>query len=301
VLLYCFCLSSSTLIEGEVYMRQKVRELISVSPFIGLALLINVVIIVVPAFLTITLAFFEWDGLGSMRFVGVANFRSIFSQPIFLRAIGNNIIWMVIFMTIPMAIGLVVAELLRRTRWLFLKAIYFIPSTLAIVVIAFVWSYIYHPIRGLGALVGLPPVLGLPDTALYAIAFTNIWAWWGFLCAVFHSAIQGISLELYDAGALDGATRWQEFWYITLPQIKPNIVFMSIMTIIWSFQVFDWVWVTTEGGPGGATELLATLLFRRGFHARILGEAAAIGVIISLLGILAINLLFYLQRKGAEV
>ena len=282
-------------------MRQTVRKLISVSPFIGPTLLLNVIVIVVPAILTVALAFFEWDGLGSLRFVGVANFRNIFSQAIFLQAIRNNIIWTVIFLVIPMAMGLVAAELIRRTGWQFLKAIYFVPTTLAIVVVAFIWSYIYHPIRGLGAVIGLPPVLGMPSTALYAVALANIWAWWGFLCAVFHSAIQGISLDLYDAGALDGATGWQEFWYITLPQIMPSIVFMSIMTIIWSFQVFDWIWVTTGGGPEGATEVLATLLFKRGFEARILGEAAAIGVIISLFGVSAISLLYYLQRKGAEV
>jgi len=282
-------------------MRKTVRKLISVSPFIGPALLLNVIIIVIPTILTMALAFFEWDGLGSLRFVGVANFRNIFSQVIFLRALRNNITWTIIFLTIPMAMGLVVAELLRRTRWHFLKPIYFMPTTLAIVVSAFVWGYIYHPIRGLGAVIGLPPILGQPSTALYAIAFVNIWAWWGFLCAVFHSAIQGISLDLYDAGAMDGATRWQEFWYITLPQITPSIIFMGIMTVIWSFQVFDWVWVTTEGGPGGATELLATLLFKRGFQAHVLGEAAAIGVIISLFGVLSVSLLYYLQYKGAEV
>lgn len=282
-------------------MRETVRKLISVSPFIGPALLLNAIIILIPAILTVALAFFEWDGLGSLRFVGVANFRNIFSQAIFLRALGNNIIWTGVFLTIPMAMGLVGAELLRRTRWQFLKPIYFIPTTLAIVVCAFIWSYIYHPIRGLGSAIGLPPLLGLPSTALYAIAFVNIWAWWGFLCAVFHSAILGISLDLYDASAMDGATGWQEFRYITLPQIMPSIIFMSIMTIIWSFQVFDWVWVTTEGGPGGATELLATLLFKRGFQARILGEAAAIGIIISLFGVSAVSLLYYLRHKGAEV
>jgi len=118
---------------------------------------------------------------------------------------------------------------------------------------------------------------------------------------VFYSAIQGVSKDLYEAALLDGANKWQEFLHITLPQIAPTVVFMEIMTIIWSFQVFDWVWVTTQGGPAGATELLATLLYKQAFYSYRVGEASIIGLVIAMFGCLAVGVLFYLRHKGMEV
>ncbi len=120
------------------------------------------------------------------------------------------------------------------------------------------------------------------------------------LCGFF-SAMQNTSKDLYEAIALDGATKWHEFRYITLPQIIPTITFMEVMTIIWSFQVFDWIWITTQGGPAGSTELLATLLYKRAFYSYKIGEASAIGVMISLFGLAGIVLYYYLSRKGVEV
>ena len=130
--------------------------------------------------------------------------------------------------------GLISAEFLRQTKWNFLLPVFFFPTILPIVVVGLIWKFIYHPIRGLGKYLNVV-ILGDPSIALYGIAFANIWAWWGFLCVVFHSAIQGISKELYEAATLDGANKWQEFRYITIPQIVPTLVFMEIMTIIWSF------------------------------------------------------------------
>lgn len=264
------------------------------------ALILNVGIILLPSVATVFLAFFEWSGLDIPRFVGIRNFVTVFADSLFLKSLIHNVIWTVIFVTIPVAMGLAGAELLRRTRKEFFQSIYFFPVILPIVVIGLIWRYIYHPTRGLGKVFGVSP-LGQPSTALYAISFANIWAWWGFLCAVFYSATQSISKDLYEAATLDGATGWQEFRYITLPQIAPTLIFMEVMTIIWSFQVFDWIWVTTQGGPAGSTELLATLLYKKAFYAYKMGEGAAIGVLISLFGFTGVGLYYYLSRKGIEV
>ncbi|MGB9682886.1 MAG: carbohydrate ABC transporter permease [bacterium] len=280
--------------------RNKVLQVKNVSPFIIPGLTINLFVILVPSILTLVLSFFEWDGLGPIRFVGIKNFITLLSERGFWQAIIHNIIWTLIFITIPVGLGLLGAELLRRTRWNFLESFYFLPVTLPAVIVAIIWRYIYDPMRGIGKIIGIA-LLGHSDTALYAIALANIWAWWGFLCAVFFSAIQGVPVELYESATLDGANSWQEFRYITLPQIAPSIVLMEIMTIIWSFQVFDWVWATTQGGPAGASELLATLLYKEAFYSYRIGTASAIGVVISFFGLLAITLLYYLRRRGMEV
>jgi raffinose/stachyose/melibiose transport system permease protein len=280
--------------------RNKVLQAKNVSPFIIPGLAINLFVILVPSILTLVLSFFEWDGLGPIHFVGIKNFIILLSERSFWQAIIHNIIWTLIFITIPVGLGLLGAELLRRTKWNFLESFYFLPVTLPAVIVAIIWRYIYDPMRGIGKIIGIA-LLGHPSTALYAIALANIWAWWGFLCAVFFSAIQGVPVELYESATLDGANKWQEFRYITLPQIAPSIVLMEIMTIIWSFQVFDWVWATTQGGPAGASELLATLLYKEAFYSYRIGTASAIGVVISLFGLLAITLLYYLRRRGMEV
>lgn len=281
-------------------MKEKIKKVLRILPFIGPALAINVFVILGPSILALVLSFYKWSGLGSPVFVGLQNFSTVFSDPDFLQALYHNVIWTIIFLIIPVGMGLGVAELLRRTRWQFFEPLYFFPVTLPIVVIGLIWGYIYNPIKGLGKIIGIG-LLGSTSTALYAIAFANIWAWWGFLCVVFYSAIQGISNELYEASVLDGANNWQQFVYITFPQIIPTIVFMEIMTIIWSFQVFDWIWVTTQGGPAGASELLATLLYKRAFYSYKIGEASVIGVMIALFGCSAVGILYFLRRRGVEV
>lgn len=280
--------------------RNKILQVKNVFPFIIPGLAINLFVVLVPSILTLVLSFFEWDGLGPIRFVGIKNFIILLSERGFWQATIHNITWTLIFITIPVGLGLLGAELLRRTRWNFLESFYFLPVVLPPVIVAIIWRYIYDPMRGIGRIIGIA-LLGHPDTALYAIASANIWAWWGFLCAVFFSAIQEVPVELYESATLDGANSWQEFRYITLPQIAPSIVLMEIMTIIWSFQVFDWVWATTGGGPAGASELLATLLYKEAFYSYRIGTASAIGVVISFFGLLAITLLYYLRRRGMEV
>ncbi len=279
---------------------KKSKKWVAAFPFLAPALILNIGIILLPSMATVFLAFFEWSGLDIPQFVGIRNFVTVFADSLFLKSLTHNIVWTVIFITVPVVMGLAGAELLRRTGKELFQPIYFFPVILPVVVIGLVWRYIYHPIRGLGKVFGVSP-LGHPSTALYAIAFANIWAWWGFLCAVFYSATQSISKDLYEAAKLDGATGWQEFRHITLPQIAPTLIFMEVMTIIWSFQVFDWIWVTTQGGPAGSTELLATLLYKKAFHAYKMGEASAIGVLISLFGFTGVGLYYYLSQKGIEV
>jgi raffinose/stachyose/melibiose transport system permease protein len=276
------------------------KELIQYMPFLLPTLILNLLIVLFPSISTILLSLFEWSGFGKIKFVGIKNFISIFSDNLVISAILHNIIWTIIFLTIPVILGLTVAELLRRTKWEFLQPFYFFPVILPTVVVCFIWGFIYNPVYGLAKYLGIA-ILGNPSTALYGIAFANIWAWWGFLGAVFYSAVQSISKELYESASLDGASGWQQFRYITLPQIAPTLVFMEIMTIIWSFQVFDWVWLTTQGGPAGSTELLATLLYKKAFSLYKVGEAAAVGVLISMFGFLSVGLYFYLSKRGIEV
>lgn len=269
-------------------------------------LAINMAIILVPACLTVALAFFRWDGITEPVFVGLGNFRALGEDRVFWMALRNNIVWTVIFLTVPIAIGLIVASLMltiRGGRTTF-QLIFFLPVIIATVITARVWEgMIFHPTNGLFAWLGtfgieLQNPLASPSTALYGVAAVDLWHWWGFLAVVFFAALRQVPAELIEAAHLEGASFFQMLRYVLLPAIMPTIALMAIMTVIWSFLVFDFIYILTEGGPAFASEVLATYAYRKAFFDLQVGQAAAAALIISIFGIAAT--IFYLRIQARE-
>lgn len=271
------------------------------------ALLINVSIILIPALLTVAMAFVNWDGVSEPTFAGLDNFRAIFTDPVFFSALLNNLKWTAIFLTIPILMGLVAASLLlviRRGRTFF-QIVYFLPVVIATVVTARVWQgMIYNPDAGL---IGLLRVFGLhlddplahPSTALFAVASVDLWHWWGFLTVIFFAAFRQVDVSQIEAARLDGARYFQLMRYILLPAIRPTIGLMMIMTVIWSFLAFDFVYILTQGGPAFSSEVLSTLSYRYAFYNFTVGPAAAVALVISVFGIVAT--VFYIRAQQREV
>ena len=268
-------------------------------------LLINVVIIFIPAALTIALAFCRWDGIGTPVFIGLANFRHLFADRVFWMALGNNIIWTAIFLTVPIAMGLLAATmmLIARRGSAFFQVIYFLPMVIATAITARVWQgMIYSPLTGIAGLVTragfpVPNPLTQPSTALYGIAVVDLWHWWGFLCVIFFAALRQVPQEQIEAARIEGASFWQMLRYVLLPGIRPTITLMMIMTIIWSFLVFDFVYILTQGGPAFSSEVLSTLAYRSAFYDLAVGKAAAVAVVISLFGLATTAFYIRLQAK----
>ena len=251
------------------------------------------------------MAFFEWDGASTPAFVGLDNFRTIFADPVFFSALFNNIKWTVIFLTIPIAMGLGSASLLlvaRRGRTFF-QVVYFLPVIIATVVVARVWQgMIYNPESGLFGwfkLYGLTLAdpLARPPTALYAVASVDLWHWWGFLAVIFFSAFRQVDTSQIEAALLDGAGFIDLMRHILIPAIRPTITLMMIMTVIWSFLAFDFVYVLTQGGPAYASEMLSTLSYRYAFYNYTLGPAAAVALVISFFGLIATFFYVRIQQK----
>jgi raffinose/stachyose/melibiose transport system permease protein len=163
------------------------------------------------------------------------------------------------------------------------------------VVNASIWRSILDPDTGIGNLLDINP-LGNPDLALWSVAFVNNWAWWGFLLVVFLAAMQGVNPSLYEAAALDGAGPARQFWAVTLPGIRPTFAFLGLMTIIWSFLAFDYVYILTQGGPAGATDLLSTVLYRDAFSNLQGGYASAIGVVMALISAVVVTTYLVIRR-----
>ncbi len=274
-------------------------------------LLINIGVVLGPALSAFYYSMTEWTGIGKAKWIGFDNFRRlIFDDPSFRHAFRNNLIWLAMFLTVPIALSLVAASLLaplRRGALVYRMGL-FLPYVLPSVVVAAIWRSLLNPDRGFPAVLtrwGVPgldrALLGDSATVLPSIAFVDNWHFWGFLMVLFLAAMQNIPADLYEAARLDGASKWQEFRDITIPGIRPTLVFMILMTSIWSFLTFDYIWVLTQGGPAGASEVLSVLVFKNAFMNLEAGYASAIGLSMSLFVGIVIAIFLVLRRRGWDI
>jgi len=291
---------------GRAVFRRKIVPWLFVLPI----LLINIAVVGAPAVSALYYSMTDWNGMGDATWVGLDNFRKLAGDAAFRHAFGNNVVWLLMFLTVPIAMALAASSQLAPIRRgaLFFRMALFIPYVLPSVITASLWRALMSPDRGIPALLtdlGVPgfdkAFLGDPKTALPAIGFVDNWHWWGFLMVLFLAAMQNIPRELYESARLDGAGRWEEFRDITLPGIRPTLVFMLLMTTIWSFLTFDYIWILTQGGPAGASEVLAVLVFKEAFRNFNAGYAAAIGLTMSVFVGLVIVAYQALRRRGWEI
>lgn len=273
-------------------------------------LLLHLFVVIGPSIGAIYYSFTEWNGIGGAKWIGLQNYARIFHDPDYLRAFLNNLEWLVFFLIVPVVLGLLASSLIAPMRGAGLpfRTVLFIPYILPSVITATIWSDLMQPNIGLGGLfakIGLPSLnqawLGQPGTALFSGAFVDNWHFWGFLMVLFLTAMQSVSRDLYDAADIDGANRWQQFLHVTVPGIRPTLVFMLIMIGIWSFLSFDYIWILTQGGPAGSSNLLSVLVFKHGFMQFEAGYASAVGLTMSFFAGVIIVIYLILQRRGWEI
>lgn len=287
--------------------RRKIIPWIFILPI----LIVHFLVIVGPSISAVYYSLTDWSGIGAAKFIGLENYQKLFfTDTAFKRAFTNNLIWLVIFLTVPFALSLGAASLLSGIKRgaMFYRITLFIPYVLPGVVVAQTWRYLLSPVHGIGAQLSTMGIRGLDyaflgntKTVIPAVAFVDNWQWWGFLMVLFLAAMQNIPHDLYEAARIDGANRWQEFWHITFPGIRPTIVFLILMSAIWSFLVFDYIWILTQGGPAGASEVLGTLVVKNAFFKFEAGYAAAIGLTMSLVAGIFISVFVVLRRRGWEI
>lgn len=288
------------------FFQRKIVPILFVLPI----LIINLTVVLGPSLSSIYFSLTEWNGIGAAKFIGLANFAKILTDKQYLHAFQNNLIWLVFFLTIPISMALIASSVIAPLKkgGLFFRAVLFIPYILPSVITASIWKDLLHLDTGLG---GIAVKLGLPQlniayfgnlkTSLLSAAFVDNWHWWGFLMVLFLTAMQSVPAELYDAARIDGANRWNEFIHVTLPGIRPTLIFMLLMTGIWSFLAFDYVWITTQGGPAGSSELLSVLVFKNAFQRFNAGYAAAIGLTMSFFAGIIIGIFQILRKRGWEI
>lgn len=278
--------------------------------FLAPLLILNLVVIITPSLLSVRYAFTDWTGIGAARFVGFANFQEMLGDPVFYRTLWNNVRWTLIFLTAPVLMGLLGAYLLssiRRGQILF-RTLYFIPYVISSVVNAYIWKLILNPVFGIGPWLaerGIPWLdirfFGRSDTSLYAVAFVDNWHFWGFLVVLYLAAMHAVDAELYEAARIEGANRWHEFWHVTIPGIRPTLVFTLLMIMIWSFLTFDYIYLLTGGGPAHSSEVLATLTYSTAFYSLRVGYATAIALTMTFFSAAFVSMFVILRRLGWEV
>lgn len=264
------------------------------------ALLIYLPFLVIPALGIFGLSVFKWSGLGDMSFNGIVNFVAALTSSIVHTSLWNNVEIAFWSLVLQAGIGLVLALVIYRfsDRWRqFFQVTYLLPMTLMSVAVSMVWGYMYNPSYGvLNTVIKAlgfdwsPLWLGSKSLALYAIIIVATWQWTGFRVVLWLAGLDSIDDSLLEAARIDGAGPLQRFWYITLPLLKPVAIFISIYTIIGSFNSFVYVWVMTRGGPGHASEVMVTWIYKNAFLQSNFGRAAAISVILFVI-VLVLSLL----------
>jgi multiple sugar transport system permease protein len=244
------------------------------------------------------------------QFVGFKHYSDILTSESFWSAVTNTLFFTGVSVIAHLIIGLAFAMMLNsnllgtRTKALF-RTIYVLPWLFTVAIIAVLWRLLLEPNGVINYLLMTSNLtssqvewLSQPETALFAVTFINIWAGYPFYMVSLLAGLQGIPADYYEAAQVDGASAWQRFTRITLPQLKPIIISMALLDFIWTTQQFALIWMTTGGGPLGTTEMLSTFTYKLAFSKYQFGSASAAAVIV--LAISMVLAFFYVRAQKAR-
>jgi ABC-type sugar transport system permease subunit len=269
-------------------LRRSVPAYLFLSPYF----LFFTVFVVIPFGWALYLSFQHGGILQAPVFVGLSNYVDLFHDPLAWQTFLNTVHYTVVTVPAAVVVGLSLALLINNKLvkgQTFFKVVVFFPLLASLAAIAQIWSYLFMPYYGmidyLLSLVGLPQLPWLTDTtwALYAIVIVQIWAGIGFHVLLYIAALRNIPPELLEAASIDGANGPRRFFLVTLPLLRPVLLFLIVMSTIWSFQLFDTVFVLTGGGPVDSTATMVWYVYNNAFRYNSVGVACAMGVVLVLI------------------
>jgi multiple sugar transport system permease protein len=279
-----------------------------ISPTVFLLLLL----MVIPVFLVIRYSFMDNVIVNqNPLFVGLENYRTMIADERFIIAVKNTAFFTIVSVIAHLIIGLSFAtllnsELLSKTTRTIYRMIYILPWLFTVAIIAILWRMILNPlgvlnyiIMSLGISQNQTEWLSSESTALLAVTFINIWAGYPFYMISLLAGLQGIPKDLHEAALVDGATGFQKFWNVTLPHLKPLIISMSILDLIWTSQQFALIWMTTGGGPLTSTEMLGTYTYKLAFSQYEFSQASTSAVFLFLIS-MGLALVYNRTQRARE-
>lgn len=255
--------------------------------------LVFLLFVYIPIFENVFLSLFQWSSFSPEKtFIGLKNYVELFHDPVFYQALTNNVLYAVISIVCQVFGGLILAAVLEDKlvrKWSpFFRTVFFLPVVISMTVIALLFDFIYNPETGLlNQLLqasGLDQLtrawLGDDSTAMLSVIFVSQWQSVGYIAMLYIVSIQKIPDELYEAARLDGAGKIQQFFHITVPQTKEMSFVAVVMTLTGAFTVFNEPYILTGGGPGNASEVLSTFLYKSAFTKDMMGYASAIATVV---------------------
>lgn len=287
---------------------RKIQDTLMIGLFLLPALILFFIFVVYPIFRSVYFSMFDWNGLGpAVDFVGLQNFGDILTDVVFLKAVKNVILIIVLSVGTQLPLALSLAIMVGRDlpgRGIF-RTIFFMPYVLSEINVAIMWMLLYNPDPDRGLLnaiaihFGSKPIGWLSDTklVLLSVFIALTWKYFGFHMLLYLAGLQNIPLELEEAARIDGANSVQNFFFITLPLLGSTIRTSVYLSVLGSIQQFIMVWIMTKGGPVNASETLATYMYRFGFVRFQLGYGSAVAIYMFILCLIFSLIYQYLTRK----
>lgn len=268
--------------------------------FIFPALVGTFIFVIIPVIFSFGLSFMDWDLINKAQFVGLQNYKEIFTAPLFGKILLNTFVYAIstsIFaVIIPLVLACILNSKIRGSE--FFKTVYFLPFVTPMIVVAVIWQWIFDPNIGI-----LNHVLHLhinwlydPNFAMPAIIIVSVWKLIGYNMIIFLSGLSALNQSLFEASKIDGANMIDTFRFVTVPLLSPTIFFVVVITCISTFQIFDLIYLMTQGGPLDSTNVLVYAIYKNAFEYFKIGQASAIAYILFVI-ILALTLIQWQLRK----
>lgn len=288
------------------FSKQLKQDLIAI-PFLLPFFVFYVVFVVGPMFQGFWMSLHKWTVVRKIRYIGFDNYRDLMQDPYFWEALRNTT-YFVILSTPTIIVGGLLLALVANQRLkgkTFFRLSFFMPHILSVAVISSIMVFVFRPYTGLISTIlhdlGVTKeIFWLGDSSLawFVITFTTLWWTVGFNMMLFLAALQDIPDYLYEAAEIDGASSFKQFWYITLPQLKPVTWVITMLQIIASYKVFAQIWLITRGGPGTSTRPIIQYIYEVGFTQNDLGYAAAMSYVLFVILLVLTVLQLKVRRKG---
>lgn len=255
------------------------------------------------------ISFFKWNITGNRLFIGMDNYSALLRDKVFMKALTNTLMYVAVstpvFMLISFILALIIDSKALRGKT-FVRAVYFLPNTLTVSIIAVIWLNVLQPYTGLlnsflHQLGIEKEIFWLSDPSLVWISIIAVTCWWntGYYMLIYLAGLQEIPEEQYEAAAIDGATGLQRIWYITVPSLSSTHLLIMFLQVIASFKIFGQVFLITEGGPGGASRTLLQYIYETGFTTFQMGKASAASfVLLAIILVVSIFQLKIMNRKA---
>jgi len=244
----------------------------------------------VPAVRGLFISFTNWDLLSAPKVVGLANYQKLLNDPQFWNALRVTLYYVLLNIPLQTVLAVGLAVLMDRlTQSIFVRGVLVLPWLIPNVVVALLWLWMLDPQLGvvnqlLGVFgIGRQPFLGSVGGAMPSVAWINIWRHAGYTALLIFAGLQTIPKDVYEAAAIDGATERRMFWAITVPLLRPVLVFVLVTTVIGSFQIFDTIAITTKGGPVNATRVIFWYIYEYAFNRFQMGYAMSAAVVLFLI------------------